>query len=63
MSSAQASAKSFPAAAFVSLLLGGMAIGFAGIFMRLSDVNPLSSAFWRMALAAPVLWMWAFAVQ
>jgi drug/metabolite transporter (DMT)-like permease len=63
MSSAQASAKSFPAAAFVSLLLGGMAIGFAGIFMRLSDVNPLASAFWRMALAAPVLWMWAFAVQ
>lgn len=27
--------------------------------MRLSDVNPLASAFWRMALAAPVLWVWA----
>ena len=31
--------------------------------MRLSDVNPLASAFWRMALAAPVLWGWAFTTQ
>lgn len=29
--------------------------------MRLSDVNPIASAFWRMALAAPVLWGWAVA--
>jgi drug/metabolite transporter (DMT)-like permease len=55
--------KTFPAFAFATLLLGGMAIGFAGIFMRLSDVNPLASAFWRMALAAPLLWGWAFAVS
>ncbi|HZW11742.1 MAG TPA: DMT family transporter [Noviherbaspirillum sp.] len=55
--------KNFPALAFASLLLGGMAIGFAGIFMRLSDVNPIASAFWRMALAAPFLWAWAFAVR
>jgi drug/metabolite transporter (DMT)-like permease len=58
-----ASHKSFPALAFAALLSGGMAIGFAGIFMRLSDVNPLASAFWRMALAAPLLWAWAFAVR
>ena len=38
-------------------------IGFAGILMRLSDVNPVATAFWRMALAAPLLWMWAFAVR
>lgn len=55
--------KSFPAMAFAALLAGGMAIGFAGILMRLSDVNPLASAFWRMALAAPFLWAWAFAVR
>ncbi|HJV87207.1 MAG TPA: DMT family transporter [Noviherbaspirillum sp.] len=55
--------KSFPAFAFAALLAGGMAIGFAGILMRLSDVNPLASAFWRMALAAPFLWAWAFAVR
>lgn len=57
------SAKSLHAIAFASLLVGGMAIGFAGIFMRLSDVNPIASAFWRMALAAPLLWAWAFAVR
>lgn len=57
------STKHFPAFAFLTLLLGGIAIGFAGIFMRLSDVSPLASAFWRMALAAPVLWAWAFAVR
>jgi len=51
--------KPFPIVAFCALLLGGMAIGFAGIMMRLSDVNPVASAFWRMALAAPLLWIWA----
>lgn len=51
--------KPFPVLAFCALLLGGMAIGFAGILMRLSDVNPVASAFWRMALAAPLLWIWA----
>ncbi|MEN3297721.1 MAG: hypothetical protein V7642_6974 [Burkholderiales bacterium] len=56
-------AKPFPAFAFFALLVGGTAIGFAGIFMRLSDVNPLASAFWRMALAAPLLWGWACAVR
>lgn len=50
---------SFPLFSFVALLAGGVAIGFAGIFMRLSDVNPLASAFWRMALAVPFLWAWA----
>ncbi|WP_334187750.1 DMT family transporter [Noviherbaspirillum sp.] len=57
------STKTFPTSAFFALLLGGVAIGFAGIFMRLSDVSPLASAFWRMALAAPFLWVWAFAVS
>ncbi|HEV7816830.1 MAG TPA: EamA/RhaT family transporter, partial [Janthinobacterium sp.] len=51
--------KPFPVAAFCALLLGGVAIGFGGILMRLSDVNAVASAFWRLALAAPVLWVWA----
>lgn len=55
--------KPFPLVAFAALLVGGMSIGFAGIFMRLSDVNPIASAFWRMALAAPFLWIWAYAVR
>jgi drug/metabolite transporter (DMT)-like permease len=55
--------KSFPVFAFSALLGGGIAIGFAGILMRLSDVSPVASAFWRMALAAPVLWTWAWAMR
>ena len=51
------------ALAFLALLTGGMAIGFAGIFMRLSDVGPIASAFWRMAVAAPILWCWALSVR
>jgi drug/metabolite transporter (DMT)-like permease len=45
-------------AAFLCLLAGGCAIAFAPIFVRLSDTGPLASAFWRTALATPLLWMW-----
>ena len=45
-------------AAFLCLLAGGCAIAFAPIFVRLSDTGPLASAFWRCALAAPLLWVW-----
>lgn len=52
-------AASMHRAAFLCLLAGGCAIGFAPILVRLSDVGPVASAFWRTALAAPVLWvMW-----
>jgi drug/metabolite transporter (DMT)-like permease len=57
------SRKNSPASAFIALLSGGIAIGFAGILMRLSDVSPLASAFWRMALAAPVLCGWAWTTR
>jgi drug/metabolite transporter (DMT)-like permease len=57
------STKKFPVLSFTTLLFGGIAIGFAGILMRLSDVSPVASAFWRMALAAPVLWVWAWHVR
>ena len=33
-----------------------MAIGFAPIFVRQSEVGPVATAFWRLALALPVLW-------
>jgi drug/metabolite transporter (DMT)-like permease len=45
-------------AAFVCLLAGGCAIAFAPIFVRLSDTGPVASAFWRVALAVPPLWLW-----
>jgi drug/metabolite transporter (DMT)-like permease len=46
-------------AAFLCLLAGGCCIAFAPIFVRLSDTGPVASAFWRTALAVPVLWIWA----
>jgi drug/metabolite transporter (DMT)-like permease len=47
----------FPRLPLLALFLGASAIGFAPIFMRLSESGPISTAFWRLALAAPVLWL------
>ena len=44
--------------AFVILLLGAVGIAFAPIFVRLSEVGPTATAFWRVCLAVPVLWLW-----
>jgi drug/metabolite transporter (DMT)-like permease len=44
--------------AFLCVLAGGCAIAFAPIFVRLSETGPVASAFWRCALAAPLLWLW-----
>lgn len=41
-----------------ALIAGGIAIGFAPIFVRLSEVGPSATAFWRLALALPVLFLW-----
>jgi len=43
--------------AFPALLAGAACIGFAGIFVRLSDIGPVATGFWRLLLAAPVLWL------
>jgi drug/metabolite transporter (DMT)-like permease len=48
---------------FIALIAGGCAIAFAPIFVRLSDAGPVASAFWRTALAVPLLWIWAFHVR
>ena len=47
------------ALAFLALLLGGAAIASSPIFVRLADVGPMQSAFWRVALAVPLLAIWA----
>ncbi|MBI4293303.1 MAG: DMT family transporter [Betaproteobacteria bacterium] len=47
------------ALAFAVLLLGGIAIAFSPIFVRLAEVGPMASAFWRVALAAPFLIAWS----
>lgn len=48
---------------FLALLAGGCGIAFAPIFVRLADTGPVASAFWRTALAVPLLWWWAFHVR
>jgi drug/metabolite transporter (DMT)-like permease len=40
------------------LFAGGIAIGFAPIFVRFSPVGPSATAFWRLVLALPPLWAW-----
>ncbi|MBC8023077.1 MAG: DMT family transporter [Burkholderiales bacterium] len=54
-------AASMDRVAFLCLLAGGCAIAFAPIFVRLADTGPVASAFWRCALAVPVLWVWVYA--
>jgi drug/metabolite transporter (DMT)-like permease len=41
--------------AVIFLVLGAVGIGFAPIFVRLSNVGPFATGFWRVALAVPVL--------
>lgn len=45
-------------AAFMALVAGAMAMGASPIFVRLADVGPFTSAFWRVTLALPVLYVW-----
>ncbi len=45
---------------FLALCLGAAAMGISPIFVRFAaaDVGPFASAFWRVALALPVLYAW-----
>lgn len=45
--------------ALIAVVLGAVAIGFAPIFVRLSDVDPTATAFWRVALSLPFFMLWA----
>jgi drug/metabolite transporter (DMT)-like permease len=46
------------AAPFSALVVAAIAMGLSPIFVRLADVGPFTSAFWRVALALPVLYAW-----
>jgi drug/metabolite transporter (DMT)-like permease len=41
-----------------AVIAGAVAMGISPIFVRLADVGPFASAFWRVALALPLLWAW-----
>ncbi|SFF25959.1 Permease of the drug/metabolite transporter (DMT) superfamily [Fontimonas thermophila] len=51
--SAAASARALPA-----LILGATLIGLAPIFVREAQLGPTAVAFWRLALATPLLGLW-----
>jgi len=40
------------------LIGGAVGIAFAPIFVRLSQAGPTATAFWRLAIAVPLLWLW-----
>lgn len=43
--------------ALAALLAGATCIALSPIWVRLADVGPTASAFWRVALAVPLLWL------
>jgi len=45
-------------APFAALVVGALAMGISPIFVRIADVGPFASAFWRVALALPALYAW-----
>ncbi|WP_420810244.1 DMT family transporter [Ensifer aridi] len=59
MTQAVSSAPSQNSLAMAALLIGGAAIGGSPIFVRLSEVGPMATAFWRVALALIPLVVWS----
>src|SRR4051794_20447368 len=45
-------------AAFAALVFGAIAMGASVLFVRWADVGPYASAFWRVLLALPFLFVW-----
>jgi drug/metabolite transporter (DMT)-like permease len=44
--------------ALAALLAGAAGIAFAPIFVKISEVGPVATAFWRVLLALPILLAW-----
>ena len=59
MSEAVKSNQSVQTYAFLALLLGGISVGCAPILVRLSEVGPSATAFWRVSLALVPLGLFA----
>ena len=49
--------------AIVALLAGATCIGTSALFVKVSEAGPVSTAFWRVFLALPFLWAWAWMDQ
>jgi drug/metabolite transporter (DMT)-like permease len=46
-------------AGLLALFAGAFCIASSAIWVRMSELGPLATAFWRVALALPLLWAWA----
>ena len=42
-----------------ALLLGATAIATSALFVKVSEAGPVATAFWRIFLALPLLWLWS----
>ena len=49
--------------AIIALLAGATCIGTSALFVKVSEAGPVSTAFWRVFLALPFLWAWAWLAQ
>jgi len=45
--------------AFAALVMGAIAMGISPVFVREAEIGPFASAFWRVAVALPLLYVWA----
>ena len=45
--------------ALLALLSGTAILGTIPIFVRLSELGPMATGFWRLGLALPLLWLWS----
>ena len=46
--------------ALAALFIGAGAIAFSPIFVRMSELGPSATAFYRVFFAIPVLWIWVY---
>lgn len=46
-----------PRFAIAALVIGNLCLAFGPLFVRMSDVGPVAAAFWRIALATPLLFL------
>ena len=49
------------ALAVTALFVGAACIGASALWVKVSETGPVSTAFWRVFLALPLLWAWALA--
>ncbi len=47
----------------IALFAGAICIALSPIWVRVSEVGPTASAFWRVCLAVPLLWILFFSLK